>query len=265
MSVLLHLSDTHFGTEQPAVVEALRHLARTQRPERAILSGDVTQRARRGQFAAARRFVDSLPMPTLAIPGNHDIPLFNLAGRLLRPYAGFRRAFGQALECEWSAPGWLVIGINTTRWWRHKHGEVSRAQVARVAERLRRADPDQLRIVATHQPLLAIRESDRRNLLRGHAEAATAWAQAGADLLLGGHIHLPYIRPLRTRYPTLEREAWVVQAGTAVSHRVRGAVPNSVNLLRREGTAACVVERWDFDRAVGEFVCVQRESLPIHR
>ena len=140
MSVLLHLSDTHFGTEQPAVVEALRHLARTQRPERAILSGDVTQRARRGQFAAARRFVDSLPMPTLAIPGNHDIPLFNLAGRLLRPYAGFRRAFGQALECEWSAPGWLVIGINTTRWWRHKHGEVSRAQVARVAERLRRPD-----------------------------------------------------------------------------------------------------------------------------
>ena len=86
MARLIQISDPHFGTEQPAVVEALRRFVRAEAPELVILSGDITQRARRGQFAAARAFIDSLQVPALlAIPGNHDIPLFNAAARLLRP------------------------------------------------------------------------------------------------------------------------------------------------------------------------------------
>ena len=80
---LLQVSDPHFGTEQVPVVAALRRLALDLRPDVLVLSGDVTQRARRSQFDAARRFVDALGVPArIVIAGNHDIPLFNLPLRL---------------------------------------------------------------------------------------------------------------------------------------------------------------------------------------
>lgn len=259
MSVLLHISDPHFGTERPEVAAALLRLAAELAPERIVLSGDITQRARHAQFAAARAFVDALPAPALVIPGNHDIPLFNLWARVHSPYGHFQRAFGAALEQEWASPDWLILAINTTRWWRHKDGEVSAAQVRRVAERLAQASPGQVRVVVTHQPMLVTRPRDERNLLHGHQRAADAWLQAGVDLLLGGHIHLPYVRPLR---PEGGSSAHVVQAGTAVSHRVRGDVPNSVNVLRRErGTRVCVVERWDYDATVDRFATRESHML----
>lgn len=261
MSVLLHMSDSHFGTQRPPVLAALRRLAHDSRPVLVVLSGDLTQRARPAQFAAARAFVADLQTPFLVIPGNHDIPLYNLASRLLAPYARYQAAFGTELEPEWTSADWLVLGVNTTRWWRHKQGEVSPAQVARVAARLRAAASGQMRVVVVHQPMAVIREADRRNLLRGHAQAAGAWAAAGAQLVLGGHIHLPYVRPL----PAPPGDPlWVVQAGTAVSHRVRGNTPNSVNLIRRDATAdACTVERWDYDAACEAFACRERHALAL--
>ena len=255
--MLLHISDTHFGTEQGPVVEALLHLARQQPPELVVLSGDVTQRARRAQFSAARRFVERLStVRTLVIPGNHDIPLFNLAARVFAPYAGFMDAFGAELEPVAESPHWLVIALNTTRAWRHKNGEVSAEQVERVADRLKQATHEQLRIVVVHQPVAVIRKEDHRNLLRGHAEAITRWSGAGADLLLGGHIHLPYVAALHERMTGLARRIWAVQAGTAVSRRVRSGAPNSVNLIRWGDAlpaGSCVVERWDYSALAGGF------------
>src|SRR5688572_18976297 len=121
--MLLHISDPHFGTEQTPVVDALLRLVHEQPPEQVILSGDITQRARRAQFAAARAFVDRLGAArTLVVPGNHDIPLFNLPARVLAPYAGFVDAFGAELEPVAESARWLVIALNTTRAQRHKHG-----------------------------------------------------------------------------------------------------------------------------------------------
>ena len=95
MALLLHLSDTHFGTEIPAVVAALLDLSRRLKPDVAVLSGDVTQRARRAQFEAAATFMQALQAHAkLVLPGNHDLPLFNLWGRCTAPYAGFERVFG---------------------------------------------------------------------------------------------------------------------------------------------------------------------------
>lgn len=261
MSVLLHVSDPHFGTERPPVMDALRRLVADSRPSLAVLSGDLTQRARAAQFAAAQRFALSLGTPFLAIPGNHDIPLFDLGRRLLAPYARYRAAFGDELEPEWACADWLVLGVNTTRWWRHKQGEVSQVQTERVARRLRQASPGQLRVVVVHQPMAVIRHSDRRNLLRGHARAARAWAEAGAQLVLGGHIHLPYVR----HAPGVAGDPlWVVQAGTAVSHRVRGDTSNSINLIRRcDSARACTVERWDYDAAHEAFACRERHALEL--
>ena len=257
MSVVLHLSDTHFGTEQPAVVEALVALAAQQRPDLVILSGDITQRARRAQFRAAKAFVDRLGAPVLAIPGNHDIALFDLWARIVRPYAGFCAAFGGDLAPVHVSPDLFVVGVNATRARRHRHGEVSRAQRQHVAGLLATASEGQLRVVVVHQPVAVTEVGDQPNLVRGHEAATRAWATAGADLVLGGHIHLPFVLQLQG----LARPLWVVQAGTAVSTRTRPGVPNSVNLLRWGEAAAggddpaptgphcgwpCTIEQWDF-------------------
>ena len=246
MSVLLQISDTHFGTEQGAVVEALGTLAHQQRPDVVVLSGDITQRARPAQFLAARSFMDRLGVPVLAIPGNHDIPLFDLWARLRRPYGRYSAAFGKDLEPLHRSPELLVVCVNTTRPWRHKNGEVSALQIQRVARLLAQADPAQLRVVVVHQPMAVTRAEDEPNRLRGHADALQTWAEAGADLVIGGHIHLPYVMPLQG----LARPLWVVQAGTAVSSRVRDGMPNSVNLLRCGVDAVpgcCRIEQWDYE------------------
>lgn len=267
MSVLLQISDTHFGTEQPPVVAALLDLARQIAPQVVVLSGDITQRARRAQFAAARAFADQLATTkVLAIPGNHDIPLFNVFARAFHPYANYQRAFGSVLDPHWSSPSMLVVCVNTTRPSRHKDGEISAGQIAHVSQQLRAATPQQLRIVVTHQPVHVIRERDVENLLHGHQAAVRAWSHAGADIIMGGHIHLPYVRPLADQHRNLTRRLWAVQAGTAVSWRVRSKYPNSVNVLRHSPQdLTCRVERWDYDAASGEFRCADAQDLRLDR
>jgi 3',5'-cyclic AMP phosphodiesterase CpdA len=267
MSVLLQVSDTHFGTEQAPVVRALIELAHASHPTLAVLSGDLTQRARRSQFAAARRFADELNAPhCLAIPGNHDIPLFNVFARALHPYGNYERAFGTNLEPEFESPAMLVVCVNTTRPARHKDGEVSSQQVDRVARRLRLASREQLRVVVTHQPVHAVRASDVKNLLHGYEAAVRAWCAAGADIIMGGHIHLPYVRELSSHLTGLPRKTWAVQAGTAVSSRIRENIPNSVNVLRHQTSdLICTVERWDYDASAARFKCFDQQRLELER
>lgn len=260
MTVLLHISDTHFGTEEPPVVAAVQALVREQKPDAVILSGDITQRARGAQFAAARQFCDSLGVQhLLTLPGNHDIPLYNVFARLFTPYGGYKACFGDELEPELEFGDVLVIGVNTTRPERHKDGEVSAKQINRVVKRLHGARREQLRVVVTHQPACVMRPEDEKNRLHGGEAAVQAWSRAGADLVLGGHIHLPYVSDVCSLADKhTPRPLYCVQAGTALSHRVRHGSPNSLNMIRWQppanGDARLVqVERWDFDLADGRF------------
>jgi 3',5'-cyclic AMP phosphodiesterase CpdA len=257
-------------------MRALERLAHAEAPEVVVFSGDITQRATRAQFGAARAFVERLGVRNvLAIPGNHDIPLFQLGARLFGPYERYAEAFGKELEPEFESPDWLVVMVNTTRWYRHEDGEVSPAQIERVAERLARAAPRQLRVVVTHQPVVVTRPEDESNRLHGRDAAVARWSAAGADLVLGGHIHLPFVRPLHGLFADCPRPLWAVQAGTAVSSRVRAGKPNSVNLVRhrmaggREDAASdsaragrrCTVERWDYSVADDRFMRADSHDL----
>lgn len=258
MTLLLQVSDPHFGTERPAVVEALVRLALALKPEVLLLSGDITQRATRAQFKTAQAFVQRLRVPQcLAVPGNHDIPLWHLPQRLLQPYARYSAAFGPELEPSLETDDMLLLALNTTRWWRHQDGQVSAAQVERVARRLALARPGQRRLLMVHQPLVVSQPKDEKNRLHGHAAALQAWCAAGVDLIIGGHIHLPFVLPLASG-------GWAVQAGTAVSRRVRSGIGNSVNVIRIDAAAAerAVVERWDHDPTQGCFV--PREQHHLH-
>jgi 3',5'-cyclic AMP phosphodiesterase CpdA len=225
---LLHLSDTHFGAHQPQVVRALVSLARQLRPDVAVLSGDLTQRARPGEFVLARQFVEALDTPVcLVIPGNHDLPLFNLWTRLRRPYAGFQAEFGPDLEPELDLPGLQLTAVDTTRWWRHQQGAVSDAQVARVAARLRQAPVGAWRIVVSHHPFVVAAGGEQGDRPWGHARALAAWREAGLDLLLSGHQHVGQV----TRSPTPGVPGASVMAGGAASATSwRSPGPNGVTL-----------------------------------
>ncbi len=269
MTRLLQISDLHFGTEQPDVMAALLALSNDKKPDVLVVSGDITQRATTDQFSRAKAFCDSLGVAqTVTLPGNHDIPLFNLFARLLHPYAAYQKAFGQTLAPELMTPALCLITVNTTRWWRHKNGEVSTAQIDRVCQQLSRAAPQQLRVVVVHQPVHVLRPQDEHDRLQGWEPAVRAWAPAGADIVMGGHIHLPYVCELSATVGGLARRMWCVQAGTAVSSRIRREAPNSVNLLAfgSDGDVLrCSVERWDYQKADRRFELAHTSRLHLQR
>lgn len=261
---LLHLSDTHFGTEVDTVVEALLARVSQLQPTLVVCSGDVTQRALASEFERAaaffRRFGDA---SRVLIPGNHDIPLWNLWNRFTRPYVEFERTLGP-LESTVETPLLRLFALNTTHPMRHKHGYVSPAQVERVSRHLRQSAALQLRIVVTHQPLYVEAASDKQNQLRGGALAAESWAASGVDLVLGGHIHLPYFKSVPHSFATISRTFWVAQAGTAVSDRTRSNARNSFNMIHWDGTR-CDLERWDYDPVTLAFERHSAVSMPITR
>jgi len=248
---IAHISDPHFGTEDPPVRDALRDELLREAPDLVVLTGDVTQRARQSQFRAARAFLDSLaPLPVFALPGNHDLPLFDLVTRFTEPYRYYRRHICATLAPFWLEDGVAVVGVNSTRALRHKHGQLSPALIEQVARRLDRLDAT-FKVVALHHPLAIVAASDRRNRARGADEAIAAWVEAGADLFLGGHIHLPYC----VAVGTIARRALVVQAGTSMSTRRRDGRPNSYNLLRFDAVdrRSLRIEERDHDGRNGRF------------
>jgi 3',5'-cyclic AMP phosphodiesterase CpdA len=246
-ALMMQISDTHFGVERPPVCDALRRLATEQKPDVLLLSGDITQRARADQFTAARAFVDSLGIAARVIlPGNHDIPLFNPLARLLAPYRGYRRAVGAAHDAVFDAEGMRIVSVDSTRAYRHVDGELSADQIAAVTQALDGAPAGALRVVMLHHPVAVSRPDEKHNRVHGHRDAISRWRAGGADLILGGHIHLPFVRRLDGDGL---RAAWAVQAGTAVSQRTRPEAGNSVNLIRAiapPGARGAIVERWDY-------------------
>ncbi len=273
MRRLLHLSDPHFGTERPRVVEALLASVASIGYDVAVISGDLTQRALPAQFRRAARFLARLSAlspatPVLVNPGNHDVPVLNPILRVTDPFGPFCKAVGADPEPFYEDDGLHIQVLNTTSRWRHKNGVVRPDQIARTVHALRNSLPGQLRVVVTHQPLAPGPGQDNSDLVRGHRRAALAWRDAGVDLVLGGHIHLPYVT---NACPDGGPPLWVIQAGTMVSQRVRHEAGNSFNLIRfGAGTdpsqaPACRVERWDYIDDLSAFRRVATTPLTLGR
>ena len=255
MRLLAHLSDLHFGRLDPVVLRGLREeLARAQ-PHVLVVSGDLTQRARIPEFQQARHFLDSLPGPQVVVPGNHDLsPLYSVA-RWRTPLARYMRYVTPDLQPFYGDEEMAIIGINTARATTVKGGRISRLQVLRACERLGGAPPDALRIIVTHHPF-DLPLSGGGAVVGRASMAMAGFARCGVDLFLSGHLHVSHTGATATRYQISGYCALIVEAGTAVSSRVRGEF-NSWNLLRVEPGR---VEVQRFTWSGGRFDVAARES-----
>jgi 3',5'-cyclic AMP phosphodiesterase CpdA len=240
MTTLLHISDTHFGTEIPAVLTALRLQVHAMLVDAIILSGDLTQRARLYQFRNCRAFIDSLgDLPLLAIPGNHDISLWCPWERFFTPYRRYQKYFPTDFDrygvISTQCGEACLIAVRSTRRYRHIHGELSSRQIDRVGRLLKKAPSKALKLVVCHQPLHVTDQEDEVDLVRSADKAIFLWRAAGADGIVSGHIHQPFIVPipLAEDVPS-QRPMWAIQTGTTVSKRLRDNYPNAFNIISNQ-------------------------------
>ena len=220
------------------------------KPDVVVVSGDLTQRARSAQFQEAREFLDELPQPQIIVPGNHDVPLYNVFTRFFQPLDKYRRYITNDLEPFHSDAEIAVLGINTARSLTIKDGRVNEKQVARIRERLCPYSDQVTKFIVTHHPFDVPEGHEREADLVGRAQMAMkALAACGADVLLSGHLHISHTGHTAKRYKISGYSALVVQAGTATSTRVRNEV-NSFNVIRVERPHIEVKRlAWQPDRA----------------
>ena len=224
MARLVHLSDLHFGAHDEDLVEAVEASVNRLKPDLVVISGDFTQRARTEQFKDACRFLERLRESgheVLGVPGNHDVPLYDVLRRFLSPLTRYRRFIDETLCPFIELPGVTVLGINTARSLTFKDGRVSDEQVEFIRESFARSDRNAVRVLVTHHPLFAIPVGEGVERAVGrHELALDAVEKAGVDLLLAGHAHhaaTHHASDLVTR----AGGALIVQAGTATSTRLR--------------------------------------------
>jgi 3',5'-cyclic AMP phosphodiesterase CpdA len=253
MARLIHISDLHFGAHDERLVEAVEQRIREEKPDLVVISGDLTQRARTEQFKDACRFLERLREAgheVLAVPGNHDVPLYDVLRRFLSPLTRYRRYIDDDLCPFLELPGAAVLGINTARSLTFKDGRISHEQMDFIRETFAKTDANAMRILVTHHPLFALPVGDGPELGKavGRQELALdAIADAGVDVLLAGHHHRAsthHASDLVTRAGS----ALIVQAGTATSTRLRDE-EQSFNRIDFAGdNVTLTVQSWAGDR-----------------
>jgi 3',5'-cyclic AMP phosphodiesterase CpdA len=251
MRTLVHLSDLHFGRVDERLLQPLIAAVERIAPNLLVVSGDLTQRARTQQFKQARAFLDALPAPRLVVPGNHDVPFYNVLARMLHPLDKYQRYVAKDLEPFFGDEEIAVVGINSARSLAIKNGRINRQQLAQVRARLAHLPDTVTRVVVTHHPVDLPHGAAGEDLVGRAGLAMETFADCRVDLLLSGHLHHGDIGNTATRYPIKGHSALVIHAGTATSTRRRGEV-NSFNVVR-VNRPEVAVERWVWDAAGGIF------------
>jgi len=242
---LAHISDLHFGADDPVVVAGLRADLRGQGLSQVLLSGDLTMRARKRQFRQARELLDAIGLPWVSVPGNHDLPLDRPVIRGSRPLRGYQTLIDQETEPRVLRDGVLVLGLSTARRYFWKGGRIDAAQVARIGTAFMSDEPVQLRVLMLHHPVFRSLQRPGERIVRGAASALRVAAAAGVDVVLCGHDHVQAHVDLSLSRPYLGRHMLGIMCGTTTSVRVRATESQSYNILEVDGDRLTLtVRQW---------------------
>ncbi|HWV13705.1 MAG TPA: metallophosphoesterase [Sphingobium sp.] len=236
MARIAHLSDIHFGAHDPKIVSATEAWLQQAQPDLVIISGDLTQRARVQQFRDASAWLNRLRaagMRLLVIPGNHDVPLYDVIRRFGAPLRRYKRYISNDL-CPWYEDEEVaILGLNTARSLTIKDGRINHDQMQLLLECFAPVAPEKTRILVTHHPLFAMpigRGNELSEAVGRHEDAVATACQAGIHIALAGHFHRTYAQAAQKMVADAGG-ALVIQAGTATSTRLRNAEPQSFNWL----------------------------------
>ncbi len=258
MRRIAHISDLHFGRVDCATLPALTAAIIAAKPDVVAISGDLTQRARAREFAQARRFLDTLPTPQIAVPGNHDVPLYNVLKRWRSPLKNYRRYIDDDLQPFFADEEIAVLGINSARSLTFKNGRINAGQVQKACERLAERD-GRTKFLVMHHPFDVVDPRQDRDIVGRANMAMTAFAQCGVDVILTGHLHLSRISSSAMRYRAPGYAALFIQAGTATSVRQRGEL-NAWNLIHVE-PGAVDVDCYTWDAKKNRFTVLKTDHF----
>lgn len=252
MRTVVQLSDLHFGAIDERLLAPLRARIEALDPHLVVISGDLTQRAKPRQFDAAREWLEALPKPQVVVPGNHDVPLYNVFMRFAAPLRRYKRHFSPELEPQFIDDELAVVGVSTARSLVFKGGRINQAQIDRVRDVFCRLPEAVTKIVVTHHPFDMPQDWDERDQIAGRArKALKELARCGADVYVSGHLHKAHTSGLASVVELPGLKPLFVAAGTATSTRGRGE-KNEFNVLRtRPGEIE--VEQHEWDDAAGDF------------
>ena len=261
MRTIAHISDLHFGRIDAPVAQGLIEDLSRHSPTLLVASGDFTQRARVGQYREAAQYLTRLPKPQIVIPGNHDVPLWNVIRRFFFPFTRYRRFISDNFFPEFEDDRLLVLGVNTARSFTRTSGWLNPDQIAYLKQRAGKARPGVVKVLVTHHPFIAPPRKPDADVLIGAERVLPELEACGFDVLLSGHLHLAYHDDVRSAYTSARRSMLSIQAGTATSTRRRGE-PNAYNWITlSEGLVTVAVRAWngrEFEESlVTRYECVE--------
>ena len=262
MKTLAHISDLHFGRIDPCVVEGLLADITARRPDLIVISGDLVQRAKVSHFRQARAFLQRLPFPYLVVPGNHDIPVYNVVRRFLNPLGNYKRYISKDLSPFHVDSEIAVLGINTARSaiMDFSEGRMNKAQIRRIREVFCDMPDTVFKVLFTHHPFLPPPDAPRTKLVGRAKLALPALEACGIDLLLAGHLHRAYSGDIMTHHTQVARSILVAQASTATSTRLRNEA-NAYNLITiAQPRVTFEVRSWEGAAFTGGLVSTWRKD-----
>jgi 3',5'-cyclic AMP phosphodiesterase CpdA len=230
MRTVVHLSDLHFGRTNPAILAPLVKFVGEIKPDLVAVSGDLTQRARTGEFVAVREFLASIPFPQIVVPGNHDVPLHNPFARFFHRLDRFQHYITPELQPVFADAEMVAVGVNTARAFTWKDGRINARQLRQLRTVFQESPSDRTKIVVTHHPFDLPAGASGRVVGRSRL-AMKVLAECRVDLLLAGHFHIADTGQTAKRYQMPGYSAIIVSSGTSTSTRGRGQ-PNSFNVIR---------------------------------